>query len=555
MGRPEMNRSATGGTRSSLRFTDEGALIHPPYQGDCGRHGTEEQHVTSGELAESPGGTGVSGPISESEMASKALSVVGRLNITYEAWRKPCDRATGDGSGSGKAADEDGWEEKGNQMSKDEGGRNSSFSEKPVRSRPRRLVDWINPTDAKKVHSLIDKVYKRKNLEMAWEKVKANRGSGGIDGQTLEAFETQLSQQLDRLYQELKEDTYQPLPVRQHPIPKRDKPGEFRMLGIPAIYDRVCQQALLNRLEPIFEPIFDAASFGYRRGRSTKDALRKIWKEIQSGSEWIVDADLRDFFGSVDHEKLLTLVAQRIADGRVLRLIQGMLKAGSYGKGQLFPSERGTPQGGVVSPALSNILLTPFDREMRLRGYQLTRYAGDWVITCKSKAEARAAVDAARRILKQLGVELHPEKTRIVHVRYGFEFIGYKIKRGQRQMHLPESMIRSQARQGALYAYPKEKSIRRFMDQVRQRTKRTLPLKTEELIPELNPLLRGWGEYYKRAHVRQLFNRLDRWILRRIWSHRFKRWRKAGWRWLPRRKLYGEYGLVRLAGLIPSLAF
>jgi Reverse transcriptase (RNA-dependent DNA polymerase) len=241
-------------------------------------------------------------------------------------------------------------------MSKDEGGRNSSFSEKPVRSRPRRLVDWINPTGAKKAHSLIDKVYKRKNLEMAWEKVKENRGSGGVDGQNLEAFEAQLDQQLDRLHQELKEDAYRPLPVRQHPIPKRDKPGEYRMLGIPAIYDRVCQQALLNRLEPIFEPVFDDASFGYRRGRSTKDALRKIWKEIQSGSEWIVDADLRDFFGSVDHEKLLTLVAQQVADGRVLRLIQAMLKAGSYGKGRLFPSERGTPQGGVVTPLTQKVI-------------------------------------------------------------------------------------------------------------------------------------------------------------------------------------------------------
>jgi len=487
-------------------------------------------------------------------MASKALSVVGRLNITYEAWRKPCDRETGDGSGSGKAADEDGWEEKGNQMSKDEGGRNSSFSENPVRSRPRRLVDWINPTGAKKVHSLIDKVYKRKNLEMAWEKVKANRGSGGIDGQTLEAFETQLSQQLDRLYQELKEDTYQPLPVRQHPIPKRDKPGEFRMLGIPAIYDRVCQQALLNRLEPIFEPIFDAASFGYRRGRSTKDALRKIWKEIQSGSEWIVDADLRDFFGSVDHEKLLTLVAQRVADSRVLRLIKAMLKAGSYGKGRLFPTERGTPQGGVVSPVLSNVLLTPFDQEMRLRGYQLTRYADDWVVTCKSAAEARSAVEAARRILKQLGVELHPQKTRIVNVRYGFEFLGYKIKRGKRMLYLPESKIRSHARQGALYAYPKDKSIRRFMERVRQRTKRKNPLRTKELIAELNPLLRGWGEYYKRAHVRLLFNRLDRWIIHRVRSHRYKRWRNGGWKRLPERVLYGEYGLVSLVWLMPSIA-
>src|SRR6266705_2264597 len=231
--------------------------------------------------------------------------------------------------GRGRTAGKDGWEEKGNQMSKDEGGRNSSFSEKPVRSRPRRLSDWINPTGAKKVHSLIDKVYKRKNLEMAWEKVQANGGSGGVDGQTLEEFSAQLDQQLDRLHGELQEDVYQPRPVRQVQIPKVGKPGEYRKLGIPTIYDRVCQQALLNRLEPIFEPIFDEANFGYRRGRSTKDAMRKVWKEIQSGREWIVDADLKDFFGSVDHEKLLTLVAQRIADGRVLRLIRAMLKAGS----------------------------------------------------------------------------------------------------------------------------------------------------------------------------------------------------------------------------------
>jgi RNA-directed DNA polymerase len=142
------------------------------------------------------------------------------------------------------------------------------MSEKPVHSRLRRLVDWINLTGAKKVHSLIDKVYKRKNLEMAWERVKTNQGSGGVDGETLQTFEAQLDQQLDRLQRELKEDTYQPQPVRQHPIPKRDKPGEYRLLGIPTIYDRVCQQALLNRLEPIFEPLFDDASFGYRRGRS-----------------------------------------------------------------------------------------------------------------------------------------------------------------------------------------------------------------------------------------------------------------------------------------------
>jgi group II intron reverse transcriptase/maturase len=414
-------------------------------------------------------------------------------------------------------------------------------------------VDWINPAGARKVHSLIDKVYQRKNLEMAWEKVKANRGSGGVDGQSLDGFAAQLDQQLDRLQSELTEDVYRPQPVRQVQIPKAGKPGEYRTLGIPTIYDRVCQQALLNRLEPIFEPVFDEANFGYRRGRSTKDALRKVWKEIQSGREWIVDADLKDFFGSVEHEKLLTLVAQRIADGRVLRLIEAMLKAGSYGKGRLFPTERGTPQGGVVSPLLSNILLTPFDREMRLKGYQLTRYADDWVVTCESAAEARAAVAAALRILNELGVQLHPQKTRIVQVQHGFEFLGYKIKRG-RKLRLPPGKIRSGAQSGALYAIPREKSVRRFMDQVRALTKRSVPLKTRELIEELNPVLRGWGHHYKRAHVRLLFHRFDCWIVRRIWSHRFKRWRCGGWLQLPETKLYREYGLVNLIRLIPSIA-
>jgi RNA-directed DNA polymerase len=427
------------------------------------------------------------------------------------------------------------------------------MSEIPVHRRPRRLANWINPTDAKKVHSLIDKVHKRKNLEMAWEKVKANRGSGGVDGQTLKVFGEQLDPQLDRLQSELTEETYEPQPVRQVQIPKTGKPGEFRTLGVPTIYDRVCQQALLNRLEPIFEPVFDEANFGYRRGRSTKDAMRKVWKEIQSGREWIVDADLKDFFGSVDHAKLLTLIAQRVADGRVLRLIEAMLKAGSYGQGRLFPSERGTPQGSVVSPLLSNILLTPFDQEMRSRGFQLTRFADDWVITCHSEAEAHAAIAVALRILKELGVELHPQKTRVVHVQHGFEFLGYKIKRGKR-LKLSSDKIRSTARSGALYAFPREKSINRFMDQVRALTRRRVPLRTKELIEGLNPILRGWGNYYKKAHVRKLFNRLNRWIVRRIWSHRFKRWRNIGWRVLPDRTLYREYGLVNLIQLIPSLA-
>jgi group II intron reverse transcriptase/maturase len=427
------------------------------------------------------------------------------------------------------------------------------MSERPVHPGPRRLADWINPTGARKVHSLIDKIYKRKNLEMAWDAVRANGGGGGVDGENLKAFGEQLEERLTRLHEELRAETYRPNPVRRARIPKVGRPGEHRMLGIPTIYDRVCQQAMLNRLEPIFEPVFDDANFGYRRGRSTKGALRKVWKEIKSGRCWIVDADLKDFFGSVDHSKLLTLIAQRVSDSRVLRLLEAVMKAGSYGEGRLFPTEQGTPQGGVISPLLSNILLTPFDREMRRKGYQLTRYADDWVITCSSAAEARAALAVATRVLDTLGVRLNPQKTRIVHVRHGFEFLGYKIKQGG-SLQLPPGKIRSRARSGELYAFPRQKSIQQFKDKIRRRTQRRTPLTTQDLITEINPIVRGWGHHYKEAHVRRLFHRLDGWIVRRLWSHRFKRWRCRGWKDLPSVKLYGEFGLVNLVSLIPSLA-
>ena len=355
------------------------------------------------------------------------------------------------------------------------GGEESSLSEKPGCHRPRRLAEWLNPTGERKVHSLVDKIYKRKNLEVAWEKVKRNGGVGGIDGVDIATFEAELEEQLDRMHGELRDGTYEPQPVEQHLIPKAGQPEKHRALGIPTIYDRVCQQAMLNRLEPIFEAVFDEASFGYRKGRSTKDALRKVWRELEQGSEWVVDADLRDFFGSVDHHKLLELVNQRVSDGRVLGLLEQILQSGCVAEGKRLVTEQGTPQGGVVSPLLSNILLTPFDREMRRKGYRLTRYADDWLVTCKSRREAQAALDAAHRILEKLGVRLHAGKTRIVHVRHGFEFLGYKIKRGSRPLRLSASKIRSGVRGGDLYAYPRAKSIQHFKDQIRALTRRKAP--------------------------------------------------------------------------------
>ena len=255
----------------------------------------------------------------------------------------------------------------------------------------------------------------------------------------------------------------------------------------------------------------------------------------------------------MDHEKLLTLVNRRVSDGRVLRVMDQMLKAGCMAEGRRLETAQGTPQGGVVSPILSNILLTPFDGEMRPRGYRLTRYADDWVVTCRTCIEAQHALSEAQKIRAALGVTLNEAKTRIVPVSQGFELLGYKIKRGSRRLALAPERIRSGTRQGDLYAYPRDQSLQHFKAQIRHRTRRKAPVDTPTLIAELNPVIRGWGLYFCKAHVRKLFARLDRWILRRLWSHRFKRWRCRGWQHLPEQRLYGEMGLVRLVFLIPSL--
>ena len=432
-------------------------------------------------------------------------------------------------------------------------GAESSISERPISLWPRRLAEWLNPTGTKKVHSLVDKVYKMKNLELAWERVKQNDGSGGIDNQSIEEFEENVQANLQKLHEELRMNRYKPQPVLEHKIPKAGQPGKFRKLGIPTIYDRVCQQALLNRVEPIFEAVFDESSFGYRKGRSTKDALRKVWKELEDGNEWIVDADLEDFFGSADHEKVMTLLNQQVSDSRVLMIIKEMLQGGCMTEGGFVPAETGVVQGGVISPMISNVLLTPFDKEMRKKGYKLTRYADDWVATCRTRAEAVGVLQQATRVLSKLGVRLHPSKTRIVHAKEGFEFLGFKIKRGTKKLKLPAAKIKSKTVEGMLYAYPKDGSIKRFKEQIRARTSRKAGISTMHLIQDINPLIRGWGNYYCKAHVRKLFNQLSRWILRRIWSHRFKRWRNTGWKRLPESKLYNEYGLVNMIYLIPSI--
>ena len=397
---------------------------------------------------------------------------------------------------------------------------------------------------ARKAHSLIGQVYDRRNLRLAWERVKKNKGAGGVDGVTIARFGENLEHYLDVLHRQLKDGRYRPRPVKRVEI---DKPGttKKRPLGIPTVMDRVCQQALVQVLAPIFETTFQEASFGYRPGRSTHKAMRRIWRQLGQ-AEWIVDGDISDFFGSLSHERLIDLVADRVADGKVLSLIRSMLTAGVLVDGVFESVVAGVPQGGVASPLLSNIYLTVFDQRMAEAGFALTRYADDWLLVCRSKSEAERALARARAVLEgELGLRLHPEKTRIVHITRGCEFLGYKIGRGRG--------LRHKAGGPSLYALPTDRSIKRFKDKVRTATNRRNPKDLEGVLDELNPIIRGWGNYYRRAHVRRLYHRLNHWIVMRVWNHQHKHWRNAGWRHLPERRLYGELGLVNLLQLIPSM--
>jgi RNA-directed DNA polymerase len=239
----------------------------------------------------------------------------------------------------------------------------------------------------------------------------------------LRRFKARKAFSLDLLHRKLRDGTYPPRPVKRIEIEKSD--GGVRILGIPTVLDRVVHQALVQRMEPIFDPQFMPCSFGYRKGRSPHDAMGKVWHELQAGDSWIVDADLRSYFDTIDQRKLVDLIAEEISDGRVLNLVWAMLQAGVMQDGSWQPTLPGVPQGAVVSPLWSNIYLTPFDRSMTPAGFQLTRWADDLVIVCKSRREAARALALAERFLQdELGVELPPRKTRIVHVQNGFEFLG-----------------------------------------------------------------------------------------------------------------------------------
>jgi len=357
--------------------------------------------------------------------------------------------------------------------------------------------------DKFKAFALIHKVWDQKNLERAWKSVKANKGSAGIDNITIEQFEQNLPQNLAEIQRLLREKRYQPSPVLRVMIPKDN--GKMRKLGIPTVRDRVVQQAVKNVLEPIFEEIFLPQSHGYRPNTDAHAAVRKGEAYLEKGYHWVVDADIEGFFDHVDHQVMMDLVCEKIADGRVLSLIEMFLKSGVMNEGVFEESLEGTPQGGNLSPLLSNIYLNHFDRRIGDYGYLHLRYADDIVIFCKFESDAEDALKRAKEILEgELKLKLSPEKTKIIHARKkGVEFLGFHFNGRWRR--------------------PRDKARKRFKEEIKLRTRRKQPKNLEMVIESINPIIRGWGNYFKGGTVKKSFEELDGYIRGRLRSFQAKR--------------------------------
>ena len=354
--------------------------------------------------------------------------------------------------------------------------------------------------------SLIDKVYKPRNLRAAFAKVKANQGAAGVDHQTIERFEADLETNLNKVAQQLAEGNYCPQAVRRQWIAKLGS-KEKRPLGIPTVRDRVVETALRNVLEPIFERDFAEQSYGFRPGRGCKDALRRVDRLLKAGHTWVVDADLQSYFDTIPQQKLLERVAEKVADSRVLELVAAMMQQEVMEGLKHWTPEAGTPQGAVISPLLSNIYLDPLDHELALRGYEMVRYADDFIILCRSQAAARAALAKVQKWTANAELRLHPEKTRIVDAtqRGGFDFLGYHFERG--------------------YRWPRPKSVAKLKATLRNKTRRTHGRSLRTTIATVNQTLTGWFGYFKHSH-QTAFPPLDKWLrmrLRSLLRHRSKR--------------------------------
>jgi len=364
------------------------------------------------------------------------------------------------------------------------------------------LAALENGVKGGKWFSLIDKVYRPENLHSAFKKVKRNGGAGGVDHVTVAGFEHDVDGELTKLSEDLKAGTYEPQAARRAYI---EKPGttEKRPLGIPTVRDRVCEGALRHVLEPIFEREFAESSHGFRPKRSAKDALRAVDQGLKAGKGFVVDADIRRYFDTIPHERLLARIAERVADGRVLKLLQQMLQRGVLENRAWVGTETGTPQGGVISPLLANVYLNPLDQLMQQAGHTLVRYADDLVILCATRTEAEAAYGVLKAWVETQGISLHSEKTRIVNMNEpgaGFDFLGYHFAHTQ---------------QGRLTRWPRHKSMAKLKERLRGLTHRANGRSLEEIIRIINRVTCGWYRYFQHSN-RQTFRELDGWIRGRL---------------------------------------
>jgi RNA-directed DNA polymerase len=388
-------------------------------------------------------------------------------------------------------------------------------AERDVWTKP-MLAALARGLEGNKWFSLIDKVSKERTLQLAWEKVRRNAGGCGVDGITIGRFEQNSQSRLLAVREHLRKGTYQPKPVKRVWI---EKPGsaEKRPLGIPTVTDRVVQAAVRMVIEPIFENRFATHSYGFRPGRGCKDALRRVEELLHAGRQHIVEVDIKGYFDTIPHDRLMALVREHIADSRVLGLIEGFLKQGvmegtahtkvgeDMPEGNSSDRSEGTPQGGVISPLLANIYLNPLDWLMAGQGFEMVRYADDMVVLCQTQEEAQAVLEKLREWMAGAGLTLHPDKTRVVDMNLAdshFDFLGYRFKRSCR---------------GKLMRLVRPKSLRKLRETIKPRTRRSNGKSMQAIVADLNRTLSSWFGYFKHVKASAL-EEIDGWIRMRLRS-------------------------------------
>jgi group II intron reverse transcriptase/maturase len=379
-----------------------------------------------------------------------------------------------------------------------------------------------------KAHSLTGRITPDL-MRTAFRNVKRNRGAAGIDQVSIAMFENNLEDNLLALLRCLKERTYQAAPLRRVHIPKGD--GKMRPLGIPAVRDRVAQEVIRLILSPLFERIFHNDSYGFRPKRSCHMAVQRVLELHRQGCAFVLDADIKGFFDNIPHNVIMKGLADEVADGNILRIVEQFLKAGVMEDGALIPTPMGTPQGGVISPLLANIALNSLDWHLHESGYRFVRYADDFVVLCQTEAQVKEAHDRVQLHLTQLGLTLSPEKTRTTPFREGFAFLGFTISSWSVVM--------------------RPKSVEKFQTKIRELTVRHHNL-DHEVVTKVNRVVRGTANYFATAfsNVRDLFRRLDRWLRMRLRCMKFKRKQKTD-NWRVQRKHLANLGLVFLSDLLP----